>query len=387
MSAAALDLGDRPAGGLPHRHRAVAVLDPVFVEDLEALLLPGARDAEDRDRLAGVLAELEAGLDHAAGDDVDAGVGDDRHHHRDLLDAVLFEHLLGQAAGLGDRGIAADLRVVGGLAALAANSVGEGQGTAAGADHEAEVALEAVVLALDHAAVVGGVDRRDVALELGGLIRLAGVVLGDLELPAQQLLLPADRLVLHLHVGVEGDEAAVGELRQRVDLGQGHVVVAEEAGELGEDRRRPVELRAGYPGRRDRLLGLEVGDRQKVGEVAAADVVGMGLGDLLDIDAAHVAEQHQRPLRGPVPDDARVVLLLDLGLGVDEHSARHVAVDLELEDRLGVLRRLLGRVGELDPAGLHPPAAEDLGLDHHRAADLLRGRAGLLRGRAEAVTW
>ena len=242
-----------------------------------------------------------------------------------------------------------------------------------------------MVLALDHAAVVGGVDRGDVALESGGLVGLAGVVLGDLELLAEQGLLAADRLGLHLHVGVEGDEAAVGELGQRVDLGQGHVVLAEEAGELGEDRGGPIELRAGDPGRRDRLLGLEVGDRHQVGDVAAADVVGMGLGDLLDVDAAHVAEQHQRFLRGAVPDDAGVVLLLDLGFRVDEDAARHVAVDLQLEDRLGMLGGLLGGVGELDAAGLHPAATEDLGLDHDGAADFLRRLARLLGRRAEAV--
>ena len=343
-------------------------------------------DAEDRDRLAGVLAQLEAGLDHAAGDDVDPGVGDDRHHHRDLLDAVLFEHLRGQAAGLGDRGVAADLGVVGGLAALAADRVGEGQRAAAGADHEAEVALEAVVLALDHAAVVGGVDRGDVALELRGLVGLAGVVLGDLQLAlAQQYFLASDRLVLHLHVGVERDEAAVGELGQRVDLGEGHVVVAEEAGEAGEDRGGAVQLRAGDPGRGDHLLGLEVGDRQQVGDVAAADVVGVGLGDLLDVDPAHVAEQHQRSLRGPVPDDPGVVLLFDLGLRVDEDPARELAADLELEYRLGMLGRLLGGVGELDAAGLHPAAAQHLRLDHDRPTDLLRGLAGLVRRPAEAV--
>src|SRR5436190_1049527 len=61
-----LDLGDGAARRLPHRDRAVAVLDPVSLEDLEALVLPGTGDAEDRDRLTGVLAELEAGLDHAA---------------------------------------------------------------------------------------------------------------------------------------------------------------------------------------------------------------------------------------------------------------------------------------------------------------------------------
>src|SRR4051812_39740341 len=157
-----LDLGDGAAGRFPERDGTVAGLDPVALEDLEALVLPGAGDAEDRDRLAGVLAELEAGLDHAAGDDVDPGVGDDRHHHRDLLDAVLLQDLLGQAAGLGNRGVAADLGVVGGLAALAADCVRKRQRATAGADHEAEVALEAVVLALDHAAVVGGVDRGDV---------------------------------------------------------------------------------------------------------------------------------------------------------------------------------------------------------------------------------
>ena len=37
------------------------------------------------------------------------------------------------------------------------------------------------------------------------------------------------RLVLHLHVRVERHEAAVLELRQRVDLGQRHVAILEQA--------------------------------------------------------------------------------------------------------------------------------------------------------------
>ena len=116
-----------------------------------------------------------------------------------------------------------------------------------------------------------------------------------------------------------------------------------------------VELAAGDARRRDHLLGLEVGERQQVREVAAPHVVGVLLGHLLDVDPAHVAEQHQRPLARAVPDHARVVLLLDLGLRVDEHAARHVAADLELQDRLGVRGGLVGRVGELDAAGLHRP--------------------------------
>ena len=86
-------------------------------------------------------------------------------------------------------------------------------------------------------------------------------------------------------------------------------------------------------------------------------------------------EQHHRPLADPVPDDAGVVLVLDGGAGVDQHAAGHVAVDLEVEDVLGVLGGLVGRVGELDAAGLHPPAGQHLGLDHHRAADVARRSA------------
>ena len=169
----------------------------------------------------------------------------------DIITAIfstpsLLQHLHREALGLRDRGIAADLGVVGGLAALGADRVGQRERAAAGADHEPEVALEAVVLALDHAAVVGGVDRLDVALELRGLVQLTRLVEVDADL-VEQLLVAADRLVLHLHVGVERDERPVGELGQRVDLGEGHVVFALEAGELGQHGGRPVELRAGHP--------------------------------------------------------------------------------------------------------------------------------------------
>src|SRR5690606_39051681 len=65
-----LHLGDGAAGRLVHRDRAVAVVDAVLAEDLEAFLLPRARDAEDRDHLLGVLAGPDAALDHAARHDV-----------------------------------------------------------------------------------------------------------------------------------------------------------------------------------------------------------------------------------------------------------------------------------------------------------------------------
>ena len=86
----------------------------------------------------------------------------------------------------------------------------------------------------------------------------------------------------------------------------------EEARQPRQDRREPVERGARNPGRGDHLLGLEVREGEQVGEVAAAHVVRVLLGHLLDVDPAHVAEQHQRALAGAVPDDAGVVLLLHL---------------------------------------------------------------------------
>ena len=175
-------------------------------------------------------------------------------------------------------------------------------------------------------------------LELRRLVALAVVVLLDAE-RGQHLLLARLGLVLHLHVGVERDEAAVLQLGERVDLGERHVAVAEELGEPGDDGGEALERLAGHAGGGDHLLGLVVGDRLQVRDVTAPDVVGVLLGHLLDVDPAHVGEQDQRLLGGAVPDHARVVLLLDLGLGVDQHAARHVAVDLQLQDVLGVLRR------------------------------------------------
>jgi len=116
-----------------------------------------------------------------------------------------------------------------------------------------------------------------------------------------------------------------------------------------------------------------------------SDMVGVLLGDLLDVDAAQVGEQHHRPLAGAVPDHARVVLVGNLGAGVDQHAARHVAVDLQRQHGLGVGGGLIGRVGELHAACLHPSAGQHLGLDHHRTTDLGGDLPGLIGAGGEAV--
>jgi hypothetical protein len=115
-----------------------------------------------------------------------------------------------------------------------------------------------------------------------------------------------------------------------------------------------------------------------LGEVPPADPLGLLLGDLLDVDAADRGEDDHRLLARPVPHHAGVVLLLHLGARVHEHSAGHVPVDFQCEDLPCMGYRLLRRVGEAHAAGLHPPSAEDLGLDHRGPADAGRDLAGLL---------
>ena len=53
------------------------------------------------------------------------------------------------------------------------------------------------------------------------------------------------------------------------------------------------------------------------------------------------------------------------------------AADVHAEDRLGVLLGLRAVVRELDAARLAAAADLDLGLDHHRVAELLGGLDGL----------
>ncbi len=229
-----------------------------------------------------------------------------------------------------------------------------------------------------------GVDRLAGELERRRLPRLPRLLGADAEL-VQDLLLAWAGLVLHLHVGVEGDERAVLELSERVDLRERHVVAQEQARELGEDRSEAIERRAGDPERRDHLLGLPVRERPDGREVGSGDAVGVLLGHLLDVDPAHVREQHHRLLADAVPDDAGVILVLDRRAQVDEHATWHVSADLQIEHMLGVVGRFVGRLRELHAAGLHPSAGQYLGLDHDRAGDLLGDRASLEDGRREAV--
>ena len=154
----------------------------------------------------------------------------------DIITAILstpglLSTELGQPARLRDRRVAADLAVVGRAPAVRAHGVEQRQRAAAGADHEAEVAVELGHVA-GHAAVVLGVHLLAGELERRRLARLPGLLLAHAELLQQALVAPA-RLVLHVHVRVERDEGAVRETPERVDLGEHHVVLHEQRAPAG----------------------------------------------------------------------------------------------------------------------------------------------------------
>jgi hypothetical protein len=225
------------------------------------------------------------------------------------------------------------------------------------------------------AAVVGRVDLRALDLERRRRTRLARLVLADAELGDDLRVLVA-RVAFEVDVAVEHEDAAVLRLADRVDLGERQVVALEDVDEHLHDRRELAEVFAGDAGRGDGLLRLVGLEGQQVRDVRPRDVLGVLLGDLLDVDAAHVGEDDDGALPSTVPRDGGKELLLDRRLLLDEHAARLVAVDLELQDRVGRGLGLLRCVRELDAAGLHASAGQHLRFEDDRPGDL---RGDLLR--------
>ena len=111
----------------------------------------------------------------------------------------------------------------------------------------------------------------------------------------------------------------------------------------------------------DVLVDLRLGRhlaRELVGELLARlDVapdqrLGVRLGHLLDVHAAHAREHRQQLLLRAVEDDRGVVLGGDLRGLLDPELVDGEAADVHAEDRLGVLARLVASLAILIPPAL-----------------------------------
>ena len=126
----------------------------------------------------------------------------------------------------------------------------------------------------------------------------------------------------------------------------------------------------------------------------------MLLRDLLDLDAALLAHHEDDALRGAIEDEAEIQLAIDSETFLDQQPRDLLAAGPRLirHERLanqlaGNLLGLVGRLRQLDAAGLAAAAGMDLRLDHGHAAaeppcdvgNFLRGEGHLTARNRNAV--
>ena len=182
--------------------------------------------------------------------------------------------------------------------------------------------------------------------------------------------MPVERVVVEVDLGVERDHLAVVGEDERVDLGDGAVGLlvrlVERHDELdGLLERRPLEAEA--EGDLARLVGAE--PRRRV-DVDLDDLLGRGLGHLLDLDAALGGGHDDVHAGRAVERHADVVLVRDVLGCRHEHLADELPlgaglrrVELHAEDLLGRGPHVVDGGAELDAAAFAAPARVDLRLD------------------------
>ena len=187
-------------------------------------------------------------------------------------------------------------------------------------------------------------------------------------------------VVVEGDLGVEGVDPPVGREDQRVDLDEVGVELDERLVQLLEDRDGAAAGGRVEPGAEDELAGVVVLDADQRVDVDPGDGRRVLLRHLLDVDAALGAHHPEVLLGRPVEGEGGVVLLADVAGLLDPHRADDVALDVHAQDVGGVQAGLVGGVGQLDAAGLAPPADLHLGLDHDRIAEPVGGGDGVVDG-------
>ena len=171
------------------------------------------------------------------------------------------------------------------------------------------------------------------------------------------------RIVVEGHLAVHGPHGAVRAGDQRVDLDQRRILVAVNGPQSFEDGgdglgRFLVEARF----LRDVASDLCV-DTDGGVEGDAGQGLGAFLREGLDVHAAFARAHRQVAAVRAVQQDREVVFGGNIRAGRDHDLLDDVALDVEAEDRLGLLVGLVGGVGELDTAGLATAAGLHLRLD------------------------
>src|SRR5262249_54652526 len=153
-------------------------------------------------------------------------------------------------------------------AAVLADRVEQRERSASRANHQPEVSVELYYVAGDPA-VVGGVDRCSLDFKGRRRTRLAFFLGIDAQF-LENRLLAVTRVVLHVYVPVEADEAAVLEPCQGIDFSQRQTVRVENTRQGSGNLGQSIEIGSADADAADQLLGHEIGERKEGREVALA---------------------------------------------------------------------------------------------------------------------
>ena len=187
------------------------------------------------------------------------------------------------------------------------------------------------------------------------------------------------RVVVERDLAIERDDIAGRDLRQRVDLDESGVGTDERIPQRDEDVRDLVGDLSGKMCGRDDLACLRIVHSGDGVDGHLGQRVRAFYGELLDLHAALVGRHREERAVGTVQEVGDVVLLLDLGAGVDEHAVHRVPLDVHPEDLLGRRSRVVGRLGDLHTACLAAATDLDLRLDHRDAAEAFGDRSRFVR--------
>ncbi len=155
------------------------------------------------------------------------------------------------------------------------------------------------------------------------------------------------------------------------------------AAETGADAPDAAGVRQRVPGQERRQVGGDA-DRAHAGAAAAVrDAEGLVQVDVADVgaDVAGAAEADLRVQVGAVHVDLAAVLVDDLGDVLDpglEHAVRRRVGHHQRGERVAVLARLGGEIGEIDVAAVVAGDDHDAVAGHHR-----RRRVGAVRRRRD----
>ena len=301
------------------------------------------------------------GSDDAFGDQIAAhDAAEDVDQNR--LDVVIAEN---QLEGLGDAlggGAAAHVQEVGRFAPVELDDIHGRHGKTCAVDHAGNIAVQ----------------RHIVEIVLGRL-RFQRIVLADIAHGFQPGL-AEQRVIVAVELAIEGDQITRAVDDQRIQLDQAHVALIEQIEHGHHDLGQLGRLLGTQSHREPELAALE--SLQALHEVHfdREDLLGMVVGDLLDVDAAHGRRNEGHGTAGTVDQHAEVKLLADLGGLGDQHHVHGqgaTAALVGLHPRTQHLGRrvahLRERLDHLHATGLAAAAGMDLGLHHPLVATDLTG--------------